>query len=253
LAGLCPAVLDGFIVASSGQLARGSLAGVCSALRLFLRYLYREEIIERDLSSLVEAPRDYRLSTIPRSISSQDVQRMLKSVDRRSPLGKRDFAMLLLLTTYGLRAREVASLTLDEIDWRDEKLAIPERKAGHAAVFPLSPLVGEALLDYLKHGRPKTTERSVFLYDRAPLGPITHRTVSLRATHYLRKSGVEVHRPGSHTLRHSCAQRLVDADFSLKIVGDYLGPRSPSSTEIYAKVGIEALREVALGDGEEIL
>jgi len=245
--------IEGFITWRSTQLSPTSLRGLCSALRLFFRYLYREQILDRDLSSAIEAPRAYRLSTIPRSIEWGKVREMLDSVDRRSALGKRDYAMLLLLVTYGLRAREVASLRLDDIDWRSERLQIPERKADHAATFPLSPIVGEALLDYLKSGRPRTTRREVFFRARAPRRPISHRVVSLRASYYLRKIGVEVHRPGSHTLRHSCAQHLLDADFSLKVIGDYLGHRSASSTEIYAKVAIEALREVALGDGEEIL
>lgn len=87
----------------------------------------------------------------------------------------------------------------------------------------------------------------------APRAPIDHRIVSCRAKHYLRKAGIDVARPGSHTLRHSCAQRLVDAEFSLKVIGDFLGHRHASTTRIYSKVAIDALREVALGDGEEVL
>jgi site-specific recombinase XerD len=253
LTGLSPDLLDRFIATSSKSLCRASLPALCSTLRLLLRYLYRQQATARDLSLLIEAPKNYRLSTIPRSIPWEDVRRTLESVDRRSAIGKRDYAMLLLLVSYGLRAREVAALTLDDIDWRSEKIAIRMRKAGHSAVYPLSSATGEALLDYLKHGRPETAERCVFLRARAPRIPISHRIVSLQAVHYLRKAGVKVARPGSHTFRHSCAQRLVDADFSLKVVGDYLGHRSASSTEIYSKVAIEALREVALGDGEEIL
>ena len=222
-------------------------------MRLLLRYLYRQQAIARNLSPLIEAPKNYRSSTIPRSISREDVQRTLESADRRAGSGKRDYAVLMLLVTYGLRARGVAALTLDDIDWRSEKLAVRMRKAGHSTVYPLSPATGEALLDYIKHGRPETAERCVFLRSRAPRIPISHRIVSIQATRYLRKAGVKIARAGSHTLRHSCAQRLIDADFSLKVIGDYLGHRSTSSTEIYSKVAIEALREVALGDGEEIL
>ncbi len=87
----------------------------------------------------------------------------------------------------------------------------------------------------------------------APIIPLTYSAISGRASHYLHKAGIPVSRPGSHTLRHTCVQRLVDAGFSLKIIGDYVGHRSPSSTQIYSKVAVEALREVACGDGEEVL
>ena len=168
--------------------------------------------------------------------------------------GRRDYAILLLLVTYGLRGREVAALTLDDIDWKRERLAVPERKAGHSTAFPLSPVVGEALVDYLQHGRPRATDRHVFFRAVAPRRPIGPAAVSLagRATTCSRR-GVEVPRPGSHTLRHSAVQRLVDADFDLKTIGDFVGHRSARSTEVYAKVAVEALREVALGDGEEVL
>jgi integrase len=195
----------------------------------------------------------YRLAGLPRSITWDEVRRVLEVVDRRTPTGKRDYAILLLLVTYGLRAREVAALTLDDCDWRRERLRVPERKADHSTAYPLSPLVGAALLDYLQHGRPTTTARQVFFRVVAPVTPLGHAAVSSRAAHYLRKAGVVVPRPGSHTLRHTCVQRLVDADFSLKVIGDYVGHRSPASTEIYSKVAIEALRKVALGDGEEVI
>lgn len=177
----------------------------------------------------------------------------LSCIDRRSALGKRDYAILLLLAVYGLRAREVAALTLDDIQWRAEALHIRGRKAGHATDYPLARQVGDAIVDYLKHGRPATTDRRIFLVIRAPRGPITGRIVACQARRYLRAAGIQAPRLGSHTLRHSVAQRLVDADFSLKVVGDYLGHRSPSSSRIYGKVAIESLRELALGDGEAIL
>jgi integrase len=159
----------------------------------------------------------------------------------------------MLLVTYGLRSREVAALTLDHIDWRRERLAVPERKAGHSTAFPLSAAVGEALVDYLRHGRPETDERRVFFRALAPVVPMSADGVSGRARHYLLKAGIDVPRPGSHTLRHTCVQRLVDADFAWKTIGDFVGHRSPKSTEVYTKVAVEQLRQVALGDGEEVL
>ena len=120
-------------------------------------------------------------------------------------------------------------------------------------MYPLAPPVGEALLDYLKQGRPATTERAVFFRAYAPYTPLSRVAVSLRAKWYLKRAGINVPRPGSHTLRHTCVQRLVDSGLSLKTIGDFVGHRTPDATKIYAKVNVEALREVALGDGEEVL
>jgi len=250
---LSPAILDGFLAERRVHVCARSLGPTCAALRAFLRYLFREGTVGHDLSVSVDGPRTYHLSEIPRAISTADVERTLAAVERRSIVGRRDYAMLMLLVVYGLRAREVAALTLDDFDWRACVLHVRGRKSGHADAYPLAPEVGEAVLDYLRHGRPETTDRRIFFRITAPRAAITHTVVSCRAKVYLRKAGITVSRPGSHTLRHSCAQRLVDAEFSLKVIGDFLGHRHATSTRIYSKVAIEALREVALGDGEAIL
>jgi integrase/recombinase XerD len=251
---LSPVILSAFIVERAGAgLAKSTVSGCAGALRVFLRYAHRQRILASDLSATVGWPQVYRLSNIPRSISWDDVNRVLAGVDRRTVAGRRDYAILLLLITYGLRGREIAALTVDDIDWKRERLAIPERKAGHSTAFPLSTVVGEALLDYLRQGRPATTDRHVFFRAVAPLRPIGAAAVSSLARFYLLKAGVDVPRPGSHTLRHSAVQRLVDANFDLKTIGDFIGHRSARSTEVYAKVAVEALREVAIGDGEEAL
>ena len=225
----------------------------CAVLRSFLRHLFREGILRRDLSPAVERRRSYRLVGLPRSISWPEVERVLGSIDRRTPVGKRDYAVLMLLVTYGLRAREIAALTLDDIDWKRERLHVPERKADHSTVYPLSTAVGQALAEYLRDGRPAAVDRRVFFRVVAPVTPLPFHSVSLIAATWMRRAGVTAPRRGSHTLRHTCVQRLVTAGFSLKTIGDYVGHRSPQSTLIYGKVNVEGLRELALGDGEEAL
>jgi integrase/recombinase XerD len=247
------AVVSAFITDSGAAIDKRSVQSLCSILKVFFRYLYRVGLMTRDLGKAIESPRRYSFSNLPRSITWSEVEQMLQKVDRRSAVGKRDYAILLLLVTYGLRAREVGALTLDDIDWKRDRLHISGRKAGHSTVYPLATPVGEALLDYLKQGRPETTERAVFFRAYAPYTPLSRVAVSLRAKWYLRRAGINVSRPGSHTLRHTCVQRLVDSGFSLKTIGDFVGHRTPDATKIYAKVNVEALREVALGDGEEIL
>ena len=250
---LSPALISMFVAERSAGLAMASVGLLCGALREFLRYARRQGVLASDLSKTVDRPRTYRLSDVPRSITPAEVSQVLACVDRSSTRGKRDYAALLLLATYGLRSREIAALTLDHIDWKRERLSVPGRKGGHSTAFPLSSSVGEALVDYLQHGRPQSAERHVFFMAFAPVRPISHTAVSKLATKYLLKAGIQVPRPGSHTLRHSCVQRLVDADVSLKTIGDFVGHRSPKTTEIYTKVAVESLREIALGDGEEVL
>lgn len=134
---LSPVILSGFIVNRAQLAGKRSLGGLCSVLRVFHLYLHCHRLTATDLSRTIEYPQTYRLSEIPRSITWDEVRRMLETVDRRSRIGKRDYAILLLLVTYGLRAREVAALTLDNIDWKRERIYVPERKAGHSMSPPI--------------------------------------------------------------------------------------------------------------------
>lgn len=252
LSQISAATLAAFVVDSAPALVPNSRRGLCATMKVFLRYCHRERILTQDLSAAVEMPQAFRMAELPRSIGWEDVRHMLEAVDRRSPLGRRDYAILLLLVTYGLRGHEVASLTLDDLDWPRDRLRVPERKAGHWTVYPLASVVGEAVLDYLQHGRPTTADRHLFLRAVAPKAPLGAGAISQTAAWYLRKAGITVRRAGAHTLRHTCVQRLVDAELSFKAIGDYVGHRSPSSTQVYAKVATEALREVAMGDGEAL-
>lgn len=249
---LSPALLASFVVDTAPKLSRTVRRDLCGILRVFLRFCHRQRVIAHDLSGAVEMPQVYRLADVPRSITWDEVRRMLEAVDRRSAVGRRDYAVLLLLVTYGLRAHEVAKLTLDDIDWKRERLQIPERKAGHWTAYPLASVVAEALIEYIRSGRPQTQDRHVFFRVLAPRKPIGKGAISSTVALYLRKAGIQVHRAGAHTLRHTCVQRLIDNEFPLKTIGDYVGHRSPQSTEIYSKVAIATLREVAMGDGEEL-
>jgi integrase/recombinase XerD len=253
LSDISPAVLSNFVSESGPRWNKRSVQSLCSILKMFLRYLFSAGLIARNLSQCIESPRHYSLAQLPRSIASDEVQRLFGVVDRSTPTGIRNYAILLLLVTYGLRAREVAALAVHDIDWKRERLHIPMRKAGHSAVYPLSTAVGEAVLDYLQRGRPKTAVKTLFFRAIAPRVAITWNAVSLIAKRYIHKAGIDVPRPGSHTLRHTCVQRLVEARQSLKTIGDYVGHRTPDATKIYTKVDIETLREVALGVGEEAL
>jgi site-specific recombinase XerD len=250
---LSPPVLGSFVLDIKDRLGKAALIRVLCPVRVLLRWLYRERLTGRDLSTMIEVPRTYELSALPRSISWDEVRLMLESVDRRTVVGRRDYAILLLLVTYGLRAREIATITLDDIDWKAERLRIRDRKAGHSTGYPLSSVVGDAIIDYLRKDRPKTADRHLFFRINAPIRAMSWQAVGSRALHYLRTAGIDIPKRGSHTLRHTCVQRLVDAQFSLKQIGDYVGHSSPDTTRIYAKVDFESLRELAVGLGEDLL
>jgi integrase/recombinase XerD len=142
-------------------------------------------------------PQVYRLADVPRSITWDEVRRTLEAVDRRTIRGRRDYAILLFLVTYGLRAHEVAKLTLEDIDWKRERFQVPERKAGHATAYPLAGVVAEALIDYLKRGRPETEDRHLFFRVVAPRSPITPATVSSSVAFYLQNAEIKVRKGGS--------------------------------------------------------
>lgn len=200
VASLSPALLAAFIVDHCRGLSRSSRRDLCGTLGVFLRYCYRERIIGRDLSAAVEPPQAYRLADLPRAITWDEVRRMLNCVDRRAALRRRDYAMLLLLVTYGLRAHEVAGLMLDDIDWQHERLNIPQRKAGHWSAYPLAGVVGEAIIDYLKNGRPQAIDRHVFFRALAPCRPVSSAAVSAAVIRYLHRAGVQA--PQSRHLSH---------------------------------------------------
>ncbi len=182
-----------------------------------------------------------------------DLQRVLDGVDRRSAVGKCDYALLLLLVSYGLRAREIAAMQLEDLDWKQAQLRVPTRKGGHSTIYPLSATVGDAIIDYLRAGRPVVDDRHLFLVTKTPYSPMAHWTVSGRASSRLRAAGIKVPRAGSHTLRHTCVQHLVESDVPFKVIGDYVGHRREESTLVYGKVALHRLRQLVIGDAEEAL
>ena len=247
-----PALLAAFAIDLARDLSATGCAGVCGPVRVLLRYCHREGILPEDLAGALELPHSYRLAALPRSLAPEAVRQLLAAVDRSTAIGRRDYAILALLVTYGLRAVEVTRLALDDIDWRHDRLCVPVRKAGNPTTYPLAGPVAEALVAYLRDGRPASRDRRVFLRARAPRVPIGRMVVTHVVKRYLRQAGLRVRRPGARTLRHTCVQTLVDAGFAFKAVGDYVGHRSTDSTATYARIDLAALREVALGDGEEL-
>jgi len=195
------------------------------------------------------SPIKYELRTLPDILRWPDVHKAISGINKYSKLGKRNYAMVLLLSTYGLRSGEIARLKLDDIDWRNETIHITHRKAGKDLLLPLIPQVGKAILQYLKKGRPPSKYRELFLHVKSPIMPFTTATVGKTVKLMLLSSGIKLPqniKKGPHLLRHSFATHMANKGASLKQIGDILGHQNPKSTCVYTKTSIVQLKEVAL-------
>ncbi len=241
--------LDAYIAARGILMRRISKVTMISTLRGVLRYLYGCGLMPMDLAGAIEGPPIYALEGIPSTIRREDIERALEAARRdHSPLGRRDYAILMLLSTYGLRAGEIAGLCLSDIDWRHERLHIRHVKTGACSELPLLRGPADAVLDYLKHARPETTFREVFLRALAPYRPLC-RGGAIYCTVGRRLQAVGVSptgKRGAHVFRHSRAASLLSAGVPIKVIGDVLGHRSEQSTAVYLKLATADLRAVAL-------
>ncbi len=200
------------------------------------------------LAAGIMAPRFMADEIVPKGIKRDDVLRLLASVRQDRPVDKRDRAILMLFVTYGLRAGEVAGLRLDDLDWENEVIRVRCPKPGRTHVWPLSPDVGNVILRYIREARPIGLGRNLFFTSHAPIRPVGRKTLGKIVRDRLAGIGIVTGRRGTHALRHAAAQHLLDQGMSMKVIGDFLGHRDPSSTAIYAKVNLAALREVAALD-----
>ena len=217
-----------------------------SALRSFLRYARYRGAVTLDLAAAVPVVANWSMPAIPRAITTDHVRQLLASFDRRTAIGRRDYAIVLLLARLGLRAGEVASLELDDIDW-DAGLVSVRGKRGHRTALPLPTAVGAAIASYLRHGRPRSTSRRVFLRSKAPIrGFARQGSVGSVIRHALQRANIAAPTTGAHQFRHALATEMLRHGASLTEIGDLLRHRSPQTTSIYAKVDLTALRTLAL-------
>ncbi len=243
LIGLIAADVTGFVVAACAGQTRSSAKRTVTALRSLLGFLHVAGILPTSLVAAVPSAASWRLAGLPRGLKPDEVQQLLAAPDRRRGTGRRDYAMLMLLIRLGLRAGEVAALTLDDIDWRAGDLTV-RGKGNRRERLPLPDDVGQALVGYLQRGRPATAlTRHLFIRVRAPHGPMTTGAVSHAVFAAGQRAGLGPVR--AHRLRHSTATQLLAAGASLTEIGQLLRHRSQLSTAIYAKVDIEALRSLA--------
>lgn len=236
-----------------GVWSRRTLHDYAQRLRAFIAFAEKRQWCRPGLGAGIVAPGYRADEVLPRGIKRNDVERLLASLSGKRTVDLRDRAILLLFTSCGLRASEVAGLCLDDFDWGAEMLRVRCPKPGRTQLWPLSQEVGQAILDYLRHGRPAGYGRAVFFTSRAPIRPLDRKALGKIVRDRLAGVGVVTGRRGPHALRHAAAQHLLDRGVPVKVIGDFLGHRDPSSTAIYAKVNLAALREVADLDLEALL
>ncbi|WP_295458735.1 site-specific integrase [uncultured Thiodictyon sp.] len=240
--------IDAYILECAPHYATTTLADICSALRSFCRFLHVTGRLDEDLAPAVMAPNGRRDQRPLRALPWAQVCQLLNAVDRTTVAGQRDYALLLMMSIYGLGAGEVCGLRLDDIDWRAATVHVMRPKTGVSILLPLLPGVAAVLVDYLRQGRPQhAPTRHLFLALHTPhrplstAGPVRHIIVK-----HARAAGITATYLGSHVLRHSHACRELEQGVPPKVIGDILGHRDPDSTSAYLRIATERLREVSL-------
>jgi len=238
--------IETYILQAGKRLSRASLQQEIAPLRGFLRFLAMDGRVPHGLDRQIDTPRLYRFEQLPRALPWDTVKALLRSIDTTSAIGLRDYAMLLLIATYGLRASEVAAITLDDIRWRQGSLCIYQRKTSSPLELPLTNEVAAAIVKHLKRTPPPEPYRRIFLRMHAPTGVLKPRAIGDVFHSRVRKSGLSIPLQGAHCLRHSVARQLLNRETSLKTIGDILGHRTAKSTLTYLRLATEDLRDVAL-------
>src|SRR5271165_704074 len=242
LGGLTAMHVRRFLVAHLPGLSRKSAQMTACALRSFLRFCHAEGIVETSLAAAVPAVAHRRLAGLPQDLAASEVDSLLDTCDRSTPSGRRDYAVIVFLYRLGLRCAETAGLKLDDIDWETGTLSI-HGKGGRTDRMPLPVDVGQALVDYLRHGRPDTPVREVFVRAHAPFTAMAPSSVSCIVARAARRAGLgTVH---AHRLRHTAATRALNAGASLEEVAQLLRHAGTATTVIYAKTDQDRLAGLA--------
>jgi integrase/recombinase XerD len=237
-----------FISANAARFRPCTVKGMATSLRWFFRFLRFARICDGRLDEIVPTVAEWRLATIPRGLDERDLGRLLASLAGSTACARRDRAIIQLLASLGLRAGELAALQLEDIDWRAGTVHIRTRKTGRGAVLPLPRAAGQAIVAYLRRGRPATADRHVFtVHQQGRLGiGISGSRVAAVVRCALLRAGIKAPAYGAHVLRHALATRMIRRGARLEEIADVLGHRSLDTTAIYAKVDLPALRDVAL-------
>jgi len=236
--------LSAFMRRHAGQHSLDWAKVMAAALRSFMGFLRWRGDVSTDLAATVPSVAHWRLATLPRWITRPEVERVLQGCEQDSAVGRRNYAILLLLARLGLRAGEVARLTLEDLHWRAGEIAVVG-KGGRCDTLPLTEDVGRGLAAYLGHGRARCTTRRVFVTNRAPRRALSNHTISQIAHQAIVRAGIQTVRPGAHTLRHALATDMLRNGAALAEIAEVLRHQNLETTAIYAKVDLDRLRTVA--------
>ena len=241
-----PERFDAQILENSQRRGLAAAKTCTTALRMFLRFLIAEGICPSGLDAAIPVLAHWRLSSLPRYIQSEEVERVIAACDPTSPVGIRDRSILLLLARLGLRAGDIVQLRLGDIDWKGAWIHV-SGKGRRQTRLALTQEVGDAVVDYLKEGRPRTDTDTLFVRSRAPFRAFaSHCAVSVIVAQAMRRAGVTCpSRGAAHVLRHSLATSMLRQGASLQDIATILRHRSIETTQIYAKVDVTALRQIA--------
>lgn len=231
---------------------RATIHVFSSVLRDFFRYLHENELLKDDLSPSVPRPKIYVEENVPETWSSEEVRQLLSVIDRSNAIGKRDYAMILLAILLGMRAGDICALKFKNLDWHQKLITYTQQKTQKVNTLPLLPVIGDAIIDYLKNGRLNSDCDNVFIRHVHPYGEFqSSSTLSENLKRYMKYAGITVKkRKAAHSLRHTLASSLLYDGIPLMTISNILGHNSPKTTSVYTKVDLPALRKCSLSCGE---
>ncbi|MGH9776659.1 MAG: site-specific integrase [Candidatus Acidiferrales bacterium] len=240
--------IDAFLIKCRERYARATAADIGCSVRSFMRFMVVSGRMTVDLAPSIVGPVIRPAERPHRTLPWEDVQGILRAVDRSTRCGRRDYALLLMMSSYGLGAGEIIRLMLDDIDWQAATIRVHRPKTGVEFLLPLLPAVARALAAYLRHGRPIHAQtRNLFVTLRAPHGALACSVTVRHILHtHAQRAGVSAPFLGTHVLRHTHACRQLELGTQVKVIGDILGHRDPESTSAYLRVSVEGLRQMAL-------
>lgn len=253
LAALHPSIIHDYVITTAKSMSRALRKHLVSSLRSFLKFAHIKGYVGRNLVEAVPIIMIRKLDRLPRTISWDDVQKLIATPNRQTPAGRRDYAILQLLANYGVRIGQVTALRLRDVDWQQRLISFQASKYGKPLSAPLHAAVALALLDYLQQDRGAADFPELFLTVRGvprPLGVNNHLGNSFER--YFRLAGINAPSPRPHTIRHAFAARQVQQGTPIKTIADLMGHKCINSTFIYTKVDIERLRTLASEWPEEV-
>lgn len=214
-----------------------------------MQYVYEQKLTSINYARKIPKHKTIDQAKLPSTYAPEEIEKLLKSIDRTSPVGKRNYAMILLAARLGLRASDIVRLTFDQLQWESSSLNIRQYKIGKELTLPLLADVGNALIDYLRFGRPKSTEPRVFLSERPPRGRLNTSNV---VTHVVQRAFLKVgintknKRSGPHALRHSLSFSMLNAQTALPVITEVLDHKNTGSTKYYLRIDLGSMKQCML-------